>query len=143
MNRDDLKICKFYDSGNIKKDGIRKIKQGKIQRFKCNECNKRFTTNFGFESMRYNDTIIIGALQIYFSGMGVRKIADHYEMIGIDVSYQTIYNWIVKYSKSIYEYLKGITPRLSTWFRADDVYLNIKGKKIIYLLVSVMIHDFS
>ena len=129
MNRDDLKVCKYCDSGNIKKDGIRKTKQGNIQRFKCNECNKQFTTNFGFESMRYNDTIITGALQMYFSGMSVRKIVDHYNMLGTTVSYQTVYNWIVKYSKLISEYLKNITPRLSNWFRADEVWLNIKGKQ--------------
>ncbi|WOV92685.1 MAG: transposase [Candidatus Nitrosoabyssus spongiisocia] len=43
--------------------------------------------------MRYDDTVINGALQMYFSGMSVRKIADHYEMLGTDVSYKTIYNW--------------------------------------------------
>ena len=136
MNRDDLKICKYCDSGNIKKDGIRTTKHGKIQRFKCNECNKRFTTNYGFESMRYTDTIITGALQMYFSGMSVRKIADHYDMLDIKVSYQTVYNWIVKYSKIISKYLKGITPRLSNWFRADEVWLNIKGKQN-YLFASI------
>ena len=136
MNRDDLKVCKYCDSSNIKKVGIRKTKQGNIQRFKCNECNKRFTTNFGFESMRYTDTIVTGALQMYFSGMSVRKIADHYDMLDIKVSYQTVYNWIVKYSKLISQYLKGITPRLSTWFKADEVWLNIKGKQN-YLFASI------
>ena len=64
--------------------------------------------------MRYGDAIITGALQMYFSGMSIRKIIDHYDMLGIDVCYTTIYRWIEKYSKIISEYLKGITPRLST-----------------------------
>ena len=41
--------------------------------------------------MRYDDTIITSALQIYFSGMSVRKIVDHYDMLGIEVSHMTIY----------------------------------------------------
>ena len=64
--------------------------------------------------MRYDDTTITSALQMYFSGMSVRKIADHYDMLGIKVSYQTVHNWIVKYSKLISKYLEEITPRLGT-----------------------------
>ena len=136
MNRDDLKVCKYCDSGNLTKFGFRKTKYGKQQMLKCLDCQKRFTTNYGFESMRYDDTIITGALQMYFSGMSVRKIADHYDILGIDVCYTTIYRWIEKYSKTISEYLKGVTPRLSTWFRADEVWVNVKGKQN-YLFASI------
>ena len=92
MNRDKLKVCRYFDSGNIIKRGIRKTKQCNIQRYLCKDCNKRFTTNYGFESMRYDDITVTSALQMYFSGMGVRKIVDHYDMLGTEVSYQTIYN---------------------------------------------------
>ena len=136
MNCDDFKLCKYCDSGNLIKRGFRKNKTGNIQKYQCKDCKKRFALNVGFEAMRYDDTIITGALQIYFSGISVRKIADHYEMLGTDVSYKTIYNWVVKYSKSISEYLKNITPRLSTWVRADEVWLNVSGKQK-YLFASI------
>ena len=85
MNRDDFKLCKYCDSGNLIKRGTRQNKNGIIQKYQCKDCQKRFTLNCGFESMRYNDNIITGALQMYFSGMSVRKIADHYDMLGIEV----------------------------------------------------------
>ena len=129
-------MCKYCDSGNIIKRGIRKTKQGKIQRYLCKDCNRRFTTNYGFESMRYDNITITSALQMYFSGMSVRKIADHYDMLGTDVSYQTIYNWIVKHSKLISKYLEEITPRLGTWFRADETWIKISGNQN-YLFASI------
>ena len=64
MNRDALKICKFCDSGSITKFGFRKTKLGKQQIFKCTYCQKRFSVNYGFELMRYDDTTITGALQM-------------------------------------------------------------------------------
>ena len=45
----NLKLCKFCDSGNIVKKGIRKNKSSNVQVYKCLEYQKRFTTNFGFE----------------------------------------------------------------------------------------------
>ena len=136
MNRDDFKLCKYCDSGNLIKRGIRKNKTGNIQKYQCKDCKKRFALNVGFEAMRYDDTIITSALQMYFSGMSVRKIADHFEMLGTDISHVAIYQWINKYSKTISEYLKNITPRLSNWVRADEVWLNIKGKQN-YLFASI------
>ena len=52
------------------------------------------------------------ALQIYYSGMSVRDIENHYEMLGIKVDYSTIYTWIAKYSKLTLVYLNGIVPRV-------------------------------
>ena len=76
-------------------------------------------------------------LQMYFSGMSVRNIVDHYEMLGTDVSHKTIYNWVAKYSKSISNYIKDITPRLGNWFRADEVWLSVCGNSKHYLFASL------
>ena len=45
----------------------------------------------------------------------------------MDVAHTTIYGWIVKYSKPISEYLQNVMPHLSTWFRADDIWVNVSG----------------
>ena len=87
----------------------------------CLDCKKKFSSNFGFEKKQFDYTIITGALQMYYSGMSIRKIADHYEMLGTDVSFKTIYNWISNYSKTTSVYLNGIVPRVGDWFRADEV----------------------
>ena len=136
LERAKIPVCKFCDSGNIKKWGTRKNKKGVSQLFKCMDCQKRFTTNFGFEKRQFDERTITGAMQMYFTGMSVRDIADHYEMMGIDVSFKTIYNWVSDYSKMTTRYLNGIVPRVGNWFRADEVWVKIAGKQC-YLFASM------
>ncbi len=81
MERSKLELCKYCDSGKIIKKGIRKNKKGNIQIYKCLDCKKRFSSNFGFEKMRYDYTTITVALQMYYSGMSVRDIENNYAML--------------------------------------------------------------
>jgi putative transposase len=136
MERSKLQLCKFCDSGNITKKGIKKNKSGNLQIFKCKDCKRKFTVNFGFENMRYESVIITRALQMYYSGMSVRDVADCFEQEEIDVSYRTIYNWICKYSTMVSTYLNGIVPRVGDWFRADEVWVKVAGKQN-YLFASM------
>ena len=48
---------------------------------------------------------------MYFTGMSVRDIANHYEMMSIEISHMAVYKWIVKYSQMTQKYLKVIIPR--------------------------------
>ena len=122
-----LNLCKLCDLGNLIKKGIKRNKTGEMQMFKCKDCKRRFTTNFDFERKQFDEGTITGAMQMYFTGMSVRDIANHYEMMGIDACHRTIYNWIDQYSKMIAEYLNGIVPRVGNWFRADEVWVKIAG----------------
>lgn len=136
MERAKLKLCKYCDSGRITKNGMRKNKTGTIQIFKCLDCNKQFSENIGFEKMRYNDSIVTGALQMYYSGMSVRDIENHYEMLGIKVDHSSIYDWICKYSTLTSTYLNQIVPRVGNWVRADEVWIKVAGKQK-YLFASM------
>ena len=138
IERSIIKVCKFCDSGNIIKKGFKKNKSGKLQKFKCNDCKRGFTINFGFEKKQFDESIITQTMQMYYSKMSVRRIADHFEMIGIDVSFKTIYNWISQYSEMTSKYLDGIVPRTNgrTMVRADEVWVKIAGEQK-YLFASM------
>ena len=127
IDRSNFRLCKFCDSGNIVKAGLKKNKNSTMQRFKCQDCKKRFTTNFGFEKMRYDGILITRSLQMYFSGMSVRDISDCFEQEEIKVSYQTVYDWIKKYSQMVADYIKEIVPRVSETWRTDEIFMKIKG----------------
>lgn len=75
---------------------------------------------------------------MYFTGMSVRDIANHYEMMNIKVSHMTIYRWIADYSKSISKYLNEIISRTANCaiVRADEPWLKISDKKH-YLFASI------
>ena len=138
MERSKLTLCKYCDSGKIKKSGTRKTKTGNIQRYACLDCKKRFTTNFGFEKMRYDTRTITQVIQMYYQGMSVRDIECNFEMLGIDVDHSSIYHWICKYSTMVSKYLNDIVPRTNdrTMVRADEVWIKVNGEQK-YLFASM------
>lgn len=77
MERSKLNLCKFYDSGNIIKKGIRRNKKGNSQVYQCQNCNRKLANNFGFENTRVNEGMITGSIQMYYSDISFRDIANH------------------------------------------------------------------
>jgi transposase-like protein len=119
--------CIFCHSSNIKKFGIRKNKSGDIQRFLCCNCKKTFSVNIGFEKMKHNPQAITSAMQLYFSGESLRNTMKSLKLLGVEVSYQTVFNWIRKYVKLMKDYVEKIVPNVSDTWRADELYIKIKG----------------
>ena len=58
------------------------------------------------------------------------------KLIGLEVSHQTIYKWIDKYTGLMNKYLEKIIPKVSTAWITDELYLKVKGnKKYLYALM--------
>jgi transposase-like protein len=128
--------CKYCKSENLVKDGVRHNKHGDIQKFECRNCKRYFTINIGFEKMKHNPQGITTAMQLYFSGESLRSTSHSLKLIGVEVSHQTIYNWIEKYTSLMDKYLEKIIPKVSTAWRTDELYLKVKGnKKYLYALM--------
>jgi transposase-like protein len=86
--------------------------------------------------MKHNPQAITTAIQLYFSGESLRNTAESLKLMGVEVSYQTIHNWIQKYTKLTNEYLEQITPKVSGAWRTDELHLKIKGNlKYLYALM--------
>jgi transposase-like protein len=49
------------------------------------------------------------------------------KLLGVEVSYRTILNWIRKYVKLMKNYVETITPNVSDTWRADEIYIKVKG----------------
>jgi transposase-like protein len=119
--------CVFCHSANIKKFGVRRNKAGDIQRFLCADCGKTFSVNIGFERMKHNPQAITSAMQLYFSGESLRNTMQSLKLLGVEVSYRTILNWIKKYVRLMEKYAETLTPNVSDTWRADEIYLKVKG----------------
>ena len=124
---DNLTECIFCGSSNIVKDGIRHNKCGEIQKFYCRDCQHYFTFNVGFEKMKHNPQAITSAMQLYFSGESLRNTMKSLRLLGVQVSYKTIHNWITKYVKLMKTYVESFIPNVSDTWRADELYIKIKG----------------
>jgi transposase-like protein len=75
-------------------------------------------------------------MQLYFSGESLRNTARSLRLLGVQVSHQTIYNWIEKYTALMKKYLDKITPQVSDTWRADELFLKVKGNmKYLYAMM--------
>ena len=66
-------------------------------------------------------------MQLYFSGESLRNVSRSLRLIGVQVSHQTVYKWIEKYTALMEKYLDKITPNVSDTWRADELFLKVKG----------------
>lgn len=81
----------------------------------------------GDERMKHNPQAITSAMQLYFSGESLRNVMKSLRLLGVQVSHQTVYNWIRKYVTLMKDYVEKITPNVSDTWRADELYVKIKG----------------
>lgn len=131
----DCSKCVQCQSLNIVKHGIRHNKAGDIQRFSCKDCGKWFVFNIGFERMG-NPKAITSAMQLYFTGESLRNVQQFLKLQGVNVSHATVYNWIKKYTGLMEKYLDKITPQVGDTWRADEVWVKVKGdKKYLFALM--------
>ena len=125
----DLGRCKFCDSPNITRKGVRKLKKGTFQQFRCHDCRRRFTHNLGFERKRATPEQITMAVDLLFSGLSSRKTAKSIRMTGADASHVTVQNWAKEYSDLMDRFMDKITPRVGGQWRTDEIFLMIKGNR--------------
>lgn len=102
----NIQDCVFCHSSYLKKFGVRHNKSGNIQRFICGGCNRTFSINLGFEKMKHNPKAVTTAIQLYFSGESLRNTQKSIRLLGVEVSHQTIYNWIEKYVHLMQKYVE-------------------------------------
>jgi transposase-like protein len=132
----EIATCLFCHSSDLKKFGVRHNKSGHIQRFLCASCERTFSVNLGFERMKHNPQAITTAMQLYFSGESLRNTAKSLRLLGVQVTHRTILNWIRKYVTLMQKYLNKITPQVSDTWRADEMFLKVKGNlKYLYALM--------
>jgi transposase-like protein len=119
--------CGFCHSQSLKKFGVRHNVSGDIQRFACLVCHRTFSVNVGFEKMKSSPKAITTALQLYFSGESLRNTQKALRLLGVEISHRTILNLIRKYIGLMEKYVSQITPEVGEKWRADELYVKVKG----------------
>ena len=131
-----INACPQCKSDHIVKHGVRHNKYGDIQRYSCNNCYKRFTTNLDFKKMHATTQIITSAMQLYFTGESFRTVQKFLRLQGVNVSHMAVYKWINKYVALMDKYLEQIKPNVSGVWRTDELYLKVKGNtKYLFALM--------
>ena len=128
-------ICPKCKSKEIRKDGKRKTQnRGKIQRYKCKNCNKRFITD-PFARMRNNPKKITCALDLFFRGLSTRGVQEHFKaFFPHNSDHSTILRWVRKYSLQIANYTDNLKLQTGSYMEVLKVlmlYLRVFKYSII------------
>jgi putative transposase len=119
--------CKYCNSENVTKKGIRHNKQT----YRCKDCGHIFVPNGKFSRMRNEKNIVVAALNFYYDGLSLRKTQRNLEQVfGEKISQVTILNWIKKYSQLVKEYMISEVPQLSGLWHEDETMLSCEGRSI-------------
>src|SRR5208282_3066058 len=132
----EIEACIFCNSPQIVRDGLRRNRHGNIQKWNCKACGRYFTVNLGFERMKHTPQVVTTAMQLYFGGQSLRTTSKSLRLLGVNVTHKTVFMWIKKYTALMEKYLDKITPQVSDTWRADEMFLTIKGNmKYLYALM--------
>jgi transposase-like protein len=100
---------------------------GQKQVLYCKDCKHKFRESTVIKT-KFTPELITLTLDLYFSGLSLRKIArnvhDHFH---IELGATTIYNWIRKFVPLISEYVNTLSPQLSKEWHADELFVRMKG----------------
>ncbi len=139
VNNNDVKeiensnelICKC-GSVNVIKIGIRHNKSGDIQRFKCKECNHKWSDNLGFAYNKVNSKIITVALDLYFKGISLRKVKEHIKLFhGIDISASSVLNWIHRFGEAVAPFVDSLVPKdVSGVYHIDEMMVHVRKESM-------------
>ncbi len=114
--------CLHCGKSNYVKIGFRTTEnRGKIQRYKCKECNKKFTNDEGFYRMRNSEKKITMGIDLYFSNLSSRKVRNHFRRhLEHNASHETVLNWCRKYVLKVNKLVDTLNPKLSGQMYADE-----------------------
>jgi putative transposase len=119
-----LDACRFC-GGKLIKRGVR----GKVQRYRCLNCGKWMTLNYGFERRHYSPEAITAALDLYFKGLSFRNIADHLkQFFAKKPSPSTVHEWLVAYTEIASRYVEQFKPQVGGFVHVDETKVNVNGK---------------
>jgi transposase-like protein len=126
---EDKPKCEKCQSADIVCDGKRYNKSGVIKRYLCKACGHRFTGRDGFQKRRSDPEKIALALDLYFRGMSLRQIVEHFHQVyGLKIHHTTVYHWLTHYSKLAAKWMDSQEVKIGNRWNYDETVININGE---------------
>ena len=117
--------CKFCDSQNTRKFGVRKG----VQNYYCNDCNTKFTGTDALPHGRVSPAFIANALQEYYGGMSLHSIEENIEnQTDDDISHTAVNKWINKFTNEAIRQTENLRPQVGDTWIADETYIQTDVK---------------
>ena len=117
-------ICKYCGSEKVVKNGKLRGKQT----YKCKNCSHRIVNPKSFPNMKTESRVIATAIDLYYEGLSVRKVQNQiHKIFGVESSQVSVWNWIMKYSKLVNEFVEAFKPQLLGIWKVDETAIKCKG----------------
>jgi len=98
------------------------------QSYLCKTCSHRIVNIKSFPNMRTESRVIATAIDLYFEGLSVRKVQNQiHKIFGVESSQVSVWNWIMKYSKLVNEFVEEFEPQLLGIWKVDETAIKCKG----------------
>lgn len=122
--------CERCQSGNVVRAGTRRNKSGAVKRYECRACGYTYSGKEGYHRRRADPDKIATACDLYFRGVSLRQIADHFvQKDGLKLSPMTVYRWITHYSALAAEWMNAQGAKVGEKWNVDETMVSIDGDK--------------
>lgn len=114
----------------VVQNGKRHNKSGAVPRWLCRACGSTFTGRDGYHKRRAEPEKIALALDLYFRGLSLRKVAEHIKQVhGLRLSPMTIYRWVTHYSAIAARWMDEQQARTGDRWHIDETVVNVNGEQ--------------
>ncbi len=118
--------CKYCNSINVKKFGT----FNGIQRYYCNDCNRKFVPNTALPYMQTPVEQVALAVSLYYDGLSLNAIRRNLKQAyGVYPSDSTIYSWVTRFTREAIDKTKDLKPHLGEVWLCDETVIDINGEK--------------
>ena len=117
--------CKWCGSDRVVRNGRSKGQQ----LYRCNDCRHQFFDNGKFPRMRKPKKAVAFALEMYFSGESLPKVATNLrKFLSVYVHPRKILEWIQKYAPMVDDFTSQFQPQLCGIYHADETAIKFRPR---------------
>ena len=101
-----------------------------VQRYKCNDCKRRFCERGIFARMRFPKEVITNALFLRLYPLSTRNVKRILKKLNyIKVSHVSVYNWIIKFAPHLCKFVNVFPLQFTKLWHVDEKFIKVKGSK--------------
>lgn len=116
--------CIYCSSSNFIRNGY---SEKGVQRYKCNDCKRRFCEKGIFARMRFPKEVITNALFLRLYPLSTRNVKRILKKLNyIKVSHVSIYNWVLKFAPYLCKFAKIIPLNFTNLWHVDEKFIKVR-----------------
>ena len=117
-------LCIYCNSFLTVKNGY---SEKGVQRYKCNDCGKRFCEKGIFARMRFPKQVIINALFLRLYPLSTRNVKRILKKLNyVIVSHVSIYKWIIKFASHLCKFANIIPLQFTNLWHVDEKFIKVR-----------------